>query len=38
MDQARDWHVPRPSTEIRGHWGSEKDMGPGWEGENKGPT
>lgn len=28
MDQAGDWHVPRPSTETRGHWGSEKDMGP----------
>lgn len=38
MDPARDRHVPRPSAETRGYWGSEKDVGPrGGRGRTQGP-
>lgn len=38
MDLAGDWHVPRPSSETRGYWGSEKDVGPrGGRGRTQGP-
>ena len=37
MDPAGAWHVPRPSTETRGHRGSEKDVGLSGEGKNTGP-